>query len=180
MSVCQKHMKWFAVKSNAILKISLVQGVNWLRTWPISPVEKQWKRPLWEFCPNASLARGDKKKNTYSKKSVSFFFFYKKSCFPWCTLYSAGAFIYWHSSLVSFYLLWNLLCSSSKDRDGKATKDDKGKHFTDTFLKTSLLVIRRWSSISLYVVHVINVRIDWTAKMAFSQASEQTELIWEF
>lgn len=37
-------VKTFALKLNKPPKISLVQELNWLTAWPISPLEKQWSR----------------------------------------------------------------------------------------------------------------------------------------
>lgn len=47
-------VKWFAVKLNKPPKISLVQGINWLTTWPITPLEKQWS--LWDIGSDPRLA----------------------------------------------------------------------------------------------------------------------------
>lgn len=109
-------VKWFAVKLNKPPKISLVQGINWLTTWPISPLEKQWS--LWDIGSDLRLAYGD-----FFSWKVQKMVFYSTRCMLFL-FYIKVLFTFTHFLCL---LLQHLLFSSSRDRDGKAAKDEKGK-----------------------------------------------------
>ncbi len=115
-------VKWFAVKLNKPPKSSLVQGINWLTTWPISPLEKQWS--LWDIGSDLRLAY--RIFFSWKVQNMVFFFFFYIPLDVCLSLYTRVLFTFTHFLCL---LLQHLLCSSSRDRDGKAAKDEKGKNY---------------------------------------------------
>lgn len=118
-------MKWFAVKLNTLLKISLTERINWQKTWPTLILWKSNERSLIGVLPKCEP--GD----------FFFLLFFVthqanvlngclSECVPDCPqvtwLCLNGLLIYFFLSLSP-----HLHYSSSKDRDGKATKDEKGE-----------------------------------------------------
>lgn len=113
-------VKTFAVKLNKPPKISLVQELNWLTAWPISPLEKQWSR--WDIGSDLRL----------DHRIFIFIFLFGKKKGVWFHVMDVCSF----KPAVLFKLIacpfccYNIcFCSSSRDRDGKSAKDEKGKNY---------------------------------------------------